>query len=48
MPGVTTEFSLDYPQNPEGAWWYSERIGVSFRVVRESENSKPANHASTR
>jgi formylglycine-generating enzyme len=48
LPGVATEFSLDYPQDPEVAWWYSERIGVSFRVVREPEESKPANRASTR
>jgi formylglycine-generating enzyme required for sulfatase activity len=47
LPGVATEFSLDYPQDPEVAWWYSERIGVSFRVVREPEESKLANHAST-
>ncbi len=47
LPGGATEFSLDYPQDPEVAWWYSERIGVSFRVVREPEESKPANHAST-
>jgi len=39
MPGTTAEFSIDYPQNLEGAWWYSERIGASFRVVRESEES---------
>ena len=39
MPGSAPEFSIDYPQNLEGAWWYSERIGASFRVVRESEES---------
>ena len=46
LPGTTAEFSTDYPQNLEGAWWYSERIGASFRVVRESEDSAPANRAS--
>src|SRR5208337_148671 len=46
MPGAATEFSLDYPQIPEGAWWYSERIGASFRVVRESEENGSTNRAS--
>jgi len=39
LPPTAPEFSIDYPQNLEGAWWYSERIGASFRVVRESEES---------
>jgi formylglycine-generating enzyme len=45
LPGSSTEFSLDYPQNPEAARWYSDRSGVSFRVVREAEESKPTHSA---
>lgn len=43
MPGSTPEFSVDYPQGLEAAWWSSERIGTSFRVVREPEEGGPAN-----
>jgi len=43
LPDHTTEFCLDYPQSAEGAWWYSERIGVSFRVVREPGENTMAN-----
>jgi len=43
LPGMTPEFSVDFPQGVEAAWWSSERIGTSFRVVRESEESGPAN-----
>jgi len=46
LPDHTTEFCLDYPQNAEGAWWYSERIGVSFRVVREPGENMVTNRAS--
>lgn len=46
LPDQTTEFCVDYPQNPEGAWWYSDRVGVSFRVVREPSDSTVTNHAS--
>jgi formylglycine-generating enzyme required for sulfatase activity len=48
MPGSTPEFSVDYPQGLEAAWWSSERIGTSFRVVREPEESglaKPSQQA---
>jgi sulfatase modifying factor 1 len=46
LPGNSTEFTRDYPPNPEGGWWYSGRIGVSFRVVREPETSKETRTAS--
>lgn len=42
LPGSTPEFSVDYPQGLEAAWWSSERIGTSFRVVRESDEGGSA------
>jgi len=42
----STEFSLDYPQIPQGAWWFSDRIGASFRVVREPDQAKQTSTAS--
>jgi len=46
LPDSTTEFSLDYPESSEGAWWYSDRIGVSFRVVREAGENTVTSRAS--
>ena len=40
LPGGSTEFSLDYPQIAQGAWWHSDHIGASFRVVREPDQNK--------
>jgi len=42
---MAPEFSVDFPQGVEAAWWSSERIGTSFRVVREPEESGPANRS---
>ncbi len=41
LPGTGIEFTTGASQNREGAWWYSDRIGVGFRVVRVREG----NHA---
>jgi sulfatase modifying factor 1 len=46
LPGSSSEITRDYPANPEGAAWYSDRTGVSFRVVREPEQSKETRNAS--
>ena len=46
LPSSGTEITRDYPANPEGAGWYSDRVGVSFRVVREPEQSKETRNAS--
>jgi len=46
LPGGSTEFSLDYPQIAQGAWWYSDRFGTSFRVVREPDQVKQTSSAS--
>jgi formylglycine-generating enzyme required for sulfatase activity len=48
LPGGSTEFSLDYPQIAQAAWWYSDRIGASFRVVREPDQNQQTSSASMR
>jgi formylglycine-generating enzyme required for sulfatase activity len=45
LPDHMTELCLDYPQNAESAWWYSDRVGVKFRVVREPSESTVTNRA---
>jgi formylglycine-generating enzyme len=47
LPDATTEFTAGAPQNPPGAWWPSDRIGVRFRVVRVPEGNRPAERASS-
>jgi len=37
LPDSATEFVSDAPQDPPRAAWYSNRIGVHFRVVRVPE-----------
>jgi sulfatase modifying factor 1 len=46
LPDNNTEFTLEYPPSPEGGGWDSDRIGASFRVVREAEQGKQTESAS--
>ena len=46
LPGSGTEFTRDYPPNPEDAEWSSDRMGARFRVVREPEQSNETRKAS--
>jgi formylglycine-generating enzyme required for sulfatase activity len=42
LPDASTEFTSGDSQNPHGAWLYSDRTGVRFRVVREPEKKQSA------
>ena len=45
LPDASVEFTLRAAQNPQEAWWHSDRIGVRFRVVRVLEENRPAQTA---
>jgi formylglycine-generating enzyme required for sulfatase activity len=47
LPGREMEFTSGAPQNPPAAWWYSDRIGVRFRLVRMQEASQPVENANS-
>jgi len=46
LPDSRIEISLDYPPGPGDMLWYSDRVGVGFRIVREVDQGKETASAS--